>query len=393
VASEVALTLVLLVSAGLLLRSLYKLSDASPGFDPSQVLTVQVSPNQSLCAHEDSCIALYDRLIARAGEIPGIRGVAAVNAAPLDGQVPSIPVDVEGHPKTVDHPAPVLWFGAVSADYFRILRVPLLAGRYFTLSDSLHAAPVALISAAAARHFWPNESAVGKHIKSTSSQKWRMIVGVVADVRQFSLSQALPSFMPGAIYLPYAQSGGESDQIPAAMTLLAGAATDDARVRNALYQLAQDQDPTVPVGRVRPLEEIVASSISDFRSTMRVFLGFAAAALILAAVGIYGLMSYWVSQRAYEIGLRVAIGASRSRILSLILGQGIKVTAYGLAAGIATAFALTRFLNTLLYGVAATDMTTFAVVTAIVLGVAVFATAVPAWRAARIDPLASLRAE
>ena len=177
------------------------------------------------------------------------------------------------------------------------------------------------------------------------------------------------------------------------MTLLARAGTDNGVTRSAIRQVVGDQDPNVPVGPVQSLEDIVSGSIAGFRSTMRVFLGFAATAILLAAVGIYGLMSYWVSQRTYEIGLRVAMGATRRGVLSMILAQGMKVALYGVAGGTVAALLLTRFLATLLYGVAATDTLTIAMGISLVLGVAVLATAFPALRAARIDPLKSLRAE
>ncbi len=393
IAGEVALTLVLVVSAGLLLRSLYKLSHANPGFKPTRILTVQISPNQVSCTQRAACVALYDRLIERTRGISSVAAVAVSNCVPLDGELPTIPVDVEGHPKTVDHPAPMLWLGAVSSGYFHILDIPLLAGRYFTSADGASSAGVALISASTARRFWPRENAVGKHIKSSNSQHWRTIVGVVADVRQYSLAKGLPDWVSGTVYLPYSQSEKEDGQIPAAMTLLVKPHIDTARLRNDIRQLAEDQDPNVPVGRVLPLEDVVASSISDFRSTMRVFLSFAGAALLLAVIGIYGLMSYWVGQRTYEIGLRVAIGATPRRILSMILAQGLRVSVYGVVGGILAALVLTRFLASLLYGVAATDILTFTAVTLLVLSVTVIATALPAWRATRIDPVKSLRSE
>jgi predicted permease len=393
IAAEVALTLVLLVSAGLLTRSLYKLYGTNPGFDPAHVLTVRISPNQFTCTQRAACIALYDRLLERANAIPGVRDVAVANSIPLDGRLPTIVVDVEGHPKTAEHPAPLLLFAAVSPEYFRLLRVPLLGGRYLSRSDGPQSAGVAVISASTAKHFWPNGSAIGKHIKSTASPNWLTVVGVVGDVHHSTLSEGLPSFIPGALYMPYPQSTLQDGQIPASMTLLTRAGADNGVTRSAMRQVAGEQGPNVPVGPVESLEDIVSGSIAGFRATMRVFLGFAATAILLAAVGIYGLMSYWVSQRTYEIGLRVAMGATRRGVLSMILAQGMKVALYGVAAGTAAALLVTRFLAALLYGVAATDALTFALGIALVLGVAVLATAFPALRAARIDPLKSLRAE
>ncbi len=393
IAAEVALTLVLVVSAGLLLRSLYQLSNADPGFRPARILTVRISPNQSSCNQRSACVALYSRLVAQTRSTFGVASAAISNSVPLDGELPTVPVDIEGHPKTIDHPAPMLWFGAVSPGYLPMLEIPLLAGRYFTETDGANSPGVALISASTARHFWPRENPIGKHIKPSNSPQWRTVVGVVGDVREYTLSKGLPNWIGGAVYMPYAQSEREDGRIPAAMDLLVKTNSDTARLRSAIHQLAQEEDANAPVSRVIPLQSVVAGSISDFRSTMRVFFSFAAAAMLLAAIGIYGLMSYWVSQRTYEIGLRVAIGATRQRIVSMILTEGLRISVYGILAGIGAALVLTRFLASLLYGVAATDIFTFAAVIALVLGVAVLATTFPAWRATRIDPVKSLRAE
>ncbi len=391
--AEVALTLVLAVTAGLLLKSLYELSQSSPGFEPDHVLTIRISPNQQSCRQRSACIALYGRLVDQARRTSDVAAAAISNSVPLDGELPTLPLDLEGHPKTADHPAPMVWFGAVSSDYFRILRIPLVAGRYFTGADGANAARVAVISASTARRFWPRESAIGKHIKPAGSNEWRTVIGVVADTHQYTLSTALPGWIAGEIYLPYPQSEREDGQIPAAMTLLVKLRTDSARVRNELEQIAQNEDPNVPVGRVRLLEDIMTSSIADFRATMRVFLSFAAVAMLLAAIGIYGLMSHWVSQRTYEIGLRVAVGATRKRIATMIFAQAFRLSALGIVTGIIAALALTRFLASLLYGVGTTDVFTFVMVILLVICVALIAAALPAWRAARIDPARSLRAE
>src|ERR1700722_1055545 len=393
IAGEVAVTLVLLVSAGLLLRSLYKLSDVNPGFDPSHLLTVQISPNELTCKQRSGCVALYDGLLERSGGMPGVAGAVFWKSVPLDGQVPTIPVDIEGQPKTTDHPAPMLWLGAVSPNYLRMMHIPLLAGRYLNRSDGPNSAGVVVIPASTAKHFWPMESAIGKHIKPTESKEWRTVVGIVGDVHHYTLSSALPKWVAGVIYLPYSQAVRENGEIPAVMTLVAKVEKDNSYTRAEIRELAESQDPTVPVGRVESLEETSSESIADFRSMMQVFLSFAGAAIILAAVGIYGLMSYWVSQRTYEIGLRVAIGATRTRIVFMVLAQGLRVSVYGVIAGIVTASLLTQFLASMLYGVQETDALMFALVTSLVLAVAVLATAYPAWRAARIDPIRSLRAD
>jgi predicted permease len=393
IGAEVALTVILVVSAGLLIKSLYTLSEVRPGFQPQQILTVRISPNASFCAQRAACVALYDRLLEGARGISGVADAAIATSVPLDAEQPDLPVDVEGHPKSVDYPAPMLWSGAVSPGYIRMLRIPLLAGRNLADADGAKSAAVLLISASTAKRFWPGENPIGKHIKTTGEQQWRTVVGVVGDVRQYSLSKAMPDGIAGAIYLPYAQAVREDGQIPAAMTLLVKARANTGGPAREMRRLAQEQDPNVPVGQVQPLEEVVAGSIANFRATIRVFISFAAAAILLAAIGIYGLVSYWVTQRTYEIGLRVAIGATRGRIVSMVLAQGLRVALYGIAAGVIAALAATRFLASLLYGVGATDPFTFAAVTALVLGVAIAATALPAWRASRIDPIVSLRVD
>ncbi|HEY3738872.1 MAG TPA: ABC transporter permease [Bryobacteraceae bacterium] len=393
VAAEVAVTLVLLVGAGLLLTSVYRLSVEDPGFDPAHIVTVQISPNQASCKQRQACIAFYDRLLHSAAGVEGVSETAISNSVPLDGRVPTIPVDVEGHPRTADFPSPMLWLEAVSPSYTRMLHIPLLAGRYLDETDGPDAPPVLLVPASTAKHFWPNENAIGKHLRPVGSNVWRTIVGVVGDVDHFTLRQPLPAGVAGTLYMPYAQSVATGGQIPAAMTLLAKVDSNSASASRGIEALVRDQDPSVPVGRVEPLEEQVSDSIADIRSTMLVFASFAGAAILLVAVGIYGLMSYWVSQRSYEIGLRVAVGCTWQGILSMILAHGMKLTLYGVAAGLIGALLLTRFLASLLFGVAAIDIPTFIAVTALVLGVGAIATAFPAWRATRLDPLKSLRGE
>ena len=393
IGAEVALTVVLVVSAGLLIKSLYTLSEVHPGFEPAQILTVRISPNQSFCKERPDCVAFYDRLLDRARNLSDVAETAIADALPLEGAQPSLAVDVEGHPKTPEYPAPVLWAGAISPGYLQVMHVPLLAGRDLTAADASKSAAVILISASTANHFWPGENPIGKHIKTTGEQKWRTVVGVVGDVRQYRLGKPFPDFIPGAMYMPYPQAAREDGEIPAAMALLVKTRARSDRTAQELRTLAQDQDLNIPVGRVVSLEEVVAGSSSDFRSTIRVFISFAGAAILLAAIGVYGLVSYWVSQRQFEIGVRVAIGATRSRIASMILGQGLRVALYGTAIGIAVALAATRFLASLLFGVTATDPVTFVAVTALVLAVAATATALPAWRASRINPTRLLRAD
>jgi predicted permease len=395
IASELALTVVLVVAAGLLIKTLYVLSRVDPGFRAEHILTIRISPNQSLCNNRLACVALYNNLLERARGISGVSDAAIANTIPMDGKyvVSSIPVDVEGHPKTADFPAPMFWAGAISPNYYDIMRIPLLAGRRFTLADGASSSPVVMINAACAKTFWPGENAIGKHIKPVWDNDWRTVIGVVADVHQFDLTNRAPQWIKGAIYMPYAQSVQGDRQLPAAMNLLVETSSDSLRVGAEVRNLAIAQNPNVPVGEVQTMESVISSSVANNRATTSVFTIFAAAAIILAVVGIYGLVSYTVSQRFYEIGVRVAIGATKAKIVVMIAKQSIGVAAFGIGAGLVAAALLTRFLNSLLYGVRVTDTLTFIGVAVLLMLAVAAASSVPAWRASQIDPVKSLRTD
>jgi len=394
IAGEIALTVVLVVAAGLLMKSLYDLTTANPGFNSQRILTVKISPNESFCAQRESCIAFYSRIIADTRALGGVVDAAIANTVPLDGQLPAIPADVEDHPRTADFPSPMLWTGAVTPNYFRLMQIPLISGRAFTDTDGPNASPVILISASTARRFWRGVNPIGKHIKKTGETSWRTVIGVVADVRQFDLANHSPGSISGAIYMPYAQAGIEANaQLPAVMDLLVKTTATAEEVPAELHRLAVNANPNIPVGKVMSLTDIVGNSISGFRSTIWVFLSFASAALLLAAIGVYGLMSYAVSQRTYEISVRMAIGASRKSVVVLILSQSLRIAMIGIGAGTAAAFLLSRLFSGMLVGVTSADPLIFAGVTVLVLFVTVTASTVPVCRAVRIDPIRTLRAE
>ena len=263
VAAEVAFAVVLVLGAGLLMKSLYGLSTVKTGFNVDRILTVKISPDQSLCADPQRCIASYRRLVEEAHGIAGATEVALANTLPMDGTLPLIAADVENHPRTADHPSPMLWAGAVSAGYLKLMGIPLLEGRSLNDADGPKAPGVLLVSAATAKRFWPNESAIGKHIKAVFDQQWRTIVGVVADVRQFNLdNNPSTSWINGAMYMPYAQSVQADRHMPAVMNLLVKTAVHTPQIANEIRQVAMQADPNVPVGPVLPLENIVADSIA-----------------------------------------------------------------------------------------------------------------------------------
>jgi predicted permease len=394
VAGEVALTVVLVVGAGLLIKSLWRLTQVNPGFQAERILTVRISPSQSFCKDRAACVALYDELLRRVRGIVGVSEVAAVNAVPLSTDIPAVVVDVEGQQRNAAETiAPTPWAGAITPDYFRIMKIPLVAGRAFSEADGMQAPGVVLVSASTARRFWPNENPIGKHIKTVWEQQWRTVVGVVADVRQYDLANHVPDWIKGTVYMPYPQAVDLTLEIPATMNLLFRTSADAGRVAEEVRQLVAGVNPNVPVGEVRSMETVVSTSTSQPRSIMWLFVAFAGSALILAAIGVYGVVSFSAAQRTYEIGVRVALGATQSSVFGMVLGQGLRLVLTGLAAGVAVSMLLTKMMTSLLYGVDATDHFTFLAVSVLLIATAAVAGYLPARRASRIDPLTVLRVD
>jgi predicted permease len=394
IAAEVALAVVLAVGAGLLIRTLWGLTQADPGFRPEQTLTVRVSPNPSTCEERSACVALYDELLRRVRDMSGTTDVAAVNALPLTGDQPLLPVEMDGHALVATEAvAPLLWAGAVTPAYFRVLHIPLLQGRTFEDSDGERASPVVIVSAATARRYWPGENPVGKRIRVVWDTDWRMVVGVVGDVRQYTLSGRTPAEITGALYMPYPQAVALHRQIPRTMALFVRSSADPSQLAGRMRTLVASVNPDVPVSDVRSLDAVLSSSVSEPRSMMWLFAGFAACALLLAAIGTYGVVSYATAQRTYEIGVRVAIGATRRDVFGLVMGQSLRVVLIGLTVGVGGALVLGRTLSSFLYGVSPTDPATFAVVTVLLVTTALVAGYLPGRRAAATDPVRALRAE
>ncbi|HYP08495.1 MAG TPA: FtsX-like permease family protein, partial [Bryobacteraceae bacterium] len=345
------------------------------------------------CMPPEACVARYQRLLQRVSSLPEVMDAEVANSVPLDGVVSSVPVDIELRPKTADNPAPLLWFGSVSSGYLELLNIPLVAGRYFSDADMKSSEPVAILDVAAARRVFPAQDPIGKHVRPSGSPEWRKVVGVVRGVKHFRLDRELPDGMIGAMYMPHSQTLDTSGNVPAAMTLLAKVNSADGDTLREIEALVRRENADAPVSSAEVLTDAVGRSTAEARSTVLVFLSFAGSAMLLAAVGVYGLMSYWVSQRTYEIGLRLAVGCTRKGILYMIVRQGFRLTLIGVAGGVAGALMVTRFLTTQLYGVGATDPVTFVVVTGLILGIALLAMTAPAWRATRVDPLLALRVE
>jgi predicted permease len=384
VMAEVAISLVLLIGAGLLINSFLRLRNVDPGFRADNLLTMKIVLPESKYERR---IAIYTDVLQRVESLAGVRSAAVTTNLPLYRQGNSISVQIEGRPDPPPGQEPIVVTRIVSPRYFDTMTIPLLTGRELTDQDTATSPRVAVISETMARRFWPNEDAVGKRFalgRIRTDQDWFNVVGVVKDVRQFELT-ATPK---PQMYLTYRQIGFfdsqdlvvKTDVDPASMA---------ATVRNAVWEIDKDQ----PVSNIRTMEEILSVSIARQRFSMLLLAIFAGVALVLAAVGIYGVMSYSVAQRTHEIGIRMALGAQTGAVLKLAVGYGMKLVAAGIVIGLIAAFALTRLMATLLFGVTATDPTTFALISLLLVAVAAIASYVPARRATKVDPIIALRYE
>lgn len=391
VIAEVAFAVLLVIAAGLMIRSFWALSHVNPGFEAEHLLTARLTPNETFCTEPQRCLAFYRNLLAQLQASPGIRGAALVNTLPLDGRVAKRSFDVEGHVVPAGEDAPLFWLNIVTPDYFRVMNIPLVAGRSFAASD-LGSAPVAIITAETARRFWPKQSAIGKHIRLLNDNDWRTIVGVIPDVRAYDLQHPSPSWMTGTAYILYDSSATlENKRVPAEMTVAIRTTSNDALVAATVRKTVSSLNQEVPVSELKLMGAILSEATAAPASTTSLFTIFAGLALVLGVIGIYGVLSYLVARRTREIGIRLALGAQRRDVLLLILKEGAKFAAAGIAIGLVAAFVATRLLSAELYGVSSSDPATYAAVSVLMAAVTLLACYVPTRRAMRIDPLSALR--
>lgn len=380
VVSEVALALTLLIVAGLMGRSFQRLQHVEPGFDPKNVITMQISLPQAKYADEQQQVAFFQQLLQRIEALPNVQAAGVVNSLPLSGQGAAITFQVAGAPPPAAGEQKECEYRVVSPKYFSAMRIPLLKGRDFTERDNLKAPGVAVINQAMARRYFPNEDPMGKRIGFGSGPYWCEVVGVVGNVRHYKLDAEPP---PEA-YL-------SSFQDPWRYMTLVIRTNDNynmvAAVRREVLALDKDQ----PVYNIREMEDVLAASVAQPRFNLWLLGVFAAVALLLAIVGIYGVMSYLVVQRTQEIGIRLALGADQKDILKLVVSQGMALTLVGVVIGLAAAFAVAQAMSSLLYGVTATDPLTFVVVPLLMLAVALAANLFPALKATKVNPLVALR--
>jgi putative ABC transport system permease protein len=385
--AEVAASVVLLVVAGLLLRSFLGLQGVSPGFEPDGVMTLQVSLPDSEYPDDGDRAAFYRALTERVAALPGVEAAGAGFPLPLSGSGYILDFVVEGRPAPGPNESPSSHIRFVTPGYHRTLGIPLLRGRRLTEADREDAPRVALINRTMARRWWPDGDPLGERITfddpTDPEAEWVEVVGIVGDVRHDSLAQE-----------PDAETYLSAYQTPRSTAVVtARTAGDPELLAGGLRQAVLQTDPDLPVYRVRTLEEVVADSLADQRFSATLLGLFALLALVLASVGVYGVISYSVTRRTHEMGLRMALGAERREVRRLVVVQGMRVAGLGVALGLVVALAATRFLEGMLYGVTTTDPATLLAVPAVLLLVALLATILPAVRATRVDPVVALRSE
>jgi putative ABC transport system permease protein len=386
VVSEVAIALVLLISAGLLIKSFMRLQQVDLGFNPDGVLTAAVPLPRTKYLEPTKRIAFYESLFARIAALPGVEAVGAVDELPTEGGSQTYFI-VEDRPIPPREEIPLTEYSLVSTGYFKAMGLRLLKGREFDARDARDAPFVCIIDEKFAEQYWPGQDPIGKRLKyggADPANPWTTVVGLVANVRYQGPDQESPRVQ---LFLPYTQS----TFLGAALVIRTAGDPKDmaAAVRGEVLGM----DPDLPVYAIRTMNEVLKESVASRRLYMTLLGIFAGVAMILAAIGLYGVMAYSVTQRTHEIGIRMALGAKAGDVLRLVVGQGMALALAGVGIGLVAAFALTRLLSSLLFAVSATDPYTFAIISLILAGVALGATFIPAHRATRVDPMVALHYE
>ncbi len=384
VVSEVALSLVLLIGAVLLIRSYQRVVNAHPGFDSRSVHAMRLSLPAAKYATPESIVGFFRQVGERLKQSPGVESVGTSYSLPMSAVAFAWePITIEGYVPPTTHDSIISNVRIINPGYFDVMRIPLKEGRYFTEQDIKGAQETVIVNEALAQRFWPNQHPIGKRLQRGKSGVWRTVVGVISDAKEYSAEKEPPI----AVYYP-------SEQVIARnMYLVIRTASDPVPMTAAIIKEIQAVDPEMPVFDIGSMDQRLYGSLARQRFSMFLLGVFAVIALLLAAIGIYGVMAYSVNQRTHEIGIRMALGAQPGNILQLIIKQALILASLGIAIGLAGALVLTRLLSSLLFGVSATDLFTFVITPLLLGGVALLAGYVPARRAAKVDPMIALRHE
>jgi putative ABC transport system permease protein len=409
--SEVALAMVLLIGAGLMINSILRLQRVNPGFDTANLLTMRIQlpeagkymqrvPGGDMERATPAVTAFYQQLLEKTAVLPGVGSVGSITGLPTHF-AQEYTFSILGHPAPPPDQRPQAGYNQVSPGFFRTLKIPLKKGRHLDEHDTQAAPWVVVVNETFAHRFFPNEDPIGQQILlrydpyPVDEERPRQIVGVVGDVKHFGLGQPAPPF----IYASYLQQPAvyPGGSIVAhlwqelAIRTAPGARPEGLAVE--VKKIVAGLDPDQPVTNVMSMDQVLAESMGDYQFYMQVVGIFAGMAVLLAVMGIYGVMSYFVNQRTREIGIRVALGAHRADVLTLVAGMGLKLAALGVTIGVALAFGLARLISTFLFGVKPTDPVTYAIVAAVLIGIALLASYIPARRATKVDPMTALRYE
>ncbi|HEV2426012.1 MAG TPA: ABC transporter permease [Terriglobia bacterium] len=402
VVAEVAASLVLLIGAALMLKTMWQLSRVNPGFKPQNLLTFSVGLSPANRATSDGIRTAYGQLAERIRALPGVEAAGVVDDLPLSGSDDELPFWVSGRPRP-NSQSEMSWAlnYDVSPDYLRAMGIPLLRGRFISETDTVRSAPVTVIDEVMAKRLFPGQDPVGQSIRIAVPEGFGpglggpiTIVGVVGHVKHFGLDTDAASKIQYQLYLPFVQLPDQIMPLVAGgMTMMVRTSVDPLSMAGAIRRLVASDGGDQPVFGVQTMERIVSDSVAGRRFSMLLLGVFAGLALVLAAVGIYGVISYTVTQRTHEIGIRMALGAERTNVLTLVVGNGLRLLVVGVGIGLAAAVGLTRLMSSMLYGVRPTDMAIFAAVSLLLAAVAVLASYIPARRATKVDPMVALRYE
>jgi putative ABC transport system permease protein len=384
VIAEVILSLILLIGAGLMIRSFWKLQQVNPGFDTSNTLVMGVGLPATKYTDPQHQAVFFDRVLEQISALPGVVSAGSTTTLPLSGSGSTQPFTIQGRPEPLVAEQPTAKMRYISPDYFRAMGIPLRQGRFFNDQDRDKGTQVLIISETMAQQFWPGEDPIGKRLTPSFHLEAgaREIVGVVGDVKAGLDADTAP-----VMYMPYKQAPRSR------MMLVARTTSNPQNFTQAISRAIQAIDNEQALWNVRTMEQVLTNSVSGRRFNMTLLITFAGLALVLAAVGVYGVMNYSVTLRRRELGIRLALGAQRGDVLRLVLGQGLTLTFIGIGVGLIAAYGLTRLMESLLYGVSATDYLTFISVSGVLLVVGLLASYLPARRATKVDPMIALRSE